>query len=157
VSQVEALYRMLVEAPPRASAIVRRVSLENATLEQVAEDFGIDPKRAKVLIFRAFLEFNHHGPVSDSAEGARVAALWTEGSSERALWQSLSDHREALLARLRKSEEEFERSPDRTRDEWLRRLAIVVVLALTAYFYRREQHRPKPPPERRPITSPVKG
>ena len=48
----------------------------------------------------------------------------------------------------------FARSPDRARDDSLRKVAIAVVLALTAWFWMQERTRTRPP-ERRPTPPPT--
>ena len=73
----------------------------------------------------------------------------------RQLWERLSRNRDELRAMLEKSAAEYAASPDRDRDEWFRRAAIVLVLALTAYFYWREETKPHPALQKRPIIQPV--
>ena len=149
MSQVDALFRLLTEAPPRSAEIVRRVALDGLALEQVAQLFNVGLPEAEVLVFRALVDVRSGGSerVRDGAE--------RDGVRERELLELLKAHRAPLQARLAEAAQAYAASPDRNRDEWLRRLAIVVVLALTAFFYWREQHKPRPPPEKRPTVQPA--
>ncbi|MEW6433822.1 MAG: sigma factor-like helix-turn-helix DNA-binding protein [Myxococcota bacterium] len=67
---------------------------------------------------------------------------------------ALAAHRDGLKRRLADAEAAAARSPARAREVWLRRIAIAVILALTAYFYWRDQHAPPPPPLPRPALPP---
>lgn len=161
--EVDALFRLLTDAPPRSAEIVKRVSLAGIDLPALATLYAIDLPRAQILLFRALLDVGSGGKtrVPDSREPAEVAAMLEgtagtgEGAEARRLWERLKAHREELKARLAKSAADYAASPDRDRDELFRRVAIVVVLALTAFFYWREQHKPLPPPQKRPVIAPV--
>lgn len=164
MSEVDALYRLLNVAPLRSAEIVKRVTLAGTDFPAIAALYGVDEARARVLVFRAFLDVQSGGSlrVPDDREAVEIEAMTRadapstgEGAEARQLWNRLVEHREGLKARLDKAAAEFAASPDRDRDEWLRRLAIVIVLALTAYFWWREQTKPLPPPQKRPTTAPV--
>lgn len=168
MSEVDALFRLLTDAPPRSAEIVKRVALAGMGFPEVGKLYGVDVPRAQVLVFRALLDVMSGGTarVPDVREEAEVLAMvgpspsplpasQGEGFQVRKLWDQLTLHREALKVRLDQSAAAFAASPDRIRDEWLRRIAIVVVIALTAFFYWREQHKPRPPPQKRPIVAPV--
>ena len=113
-------------------------------------------------MFRALLDVatGGTGRVPDGREASEVAAMVKgsgtigEGAEVRRLWDRLTQQRDELTLRLEKSAAEFAASPDRQRDEWLRKLAIVVVLVLTAFFYWREQNKALPPPQKRPTVAP---
>lgn len=162
MSEVDALFRTLVSAPPRSAAIVKRVALEQVPLARVAELFGVDEPRARVLVFRATVEVMTGKPcaVPDAKEPAEVAALWggppaQEGTQAKAFLERLTRNAAELTARLQKAQAEFEASPDRDRDELLRYALIALVLALTAFFYWQEKSKPLPPPQKRPILAPA--
>ena len=162
MSEADALFRLLAAAPPRSAEIAKRVALRGMGLPAIATLYGVDEARAQVLVFRALLDVatGGNGRVPDGREATEVAAMVlgsgssAEGAEVRSLWDRLAQERVALTVMLEKSAVEFAASPDRQRDEWLRRLAIVVVLALTAFFYWREQHKPLPPPQKRPTVAP---
>ncbi|MFT3838119.1 MAG: hypothetical protein QM723_14125 [Myxococcaceae bacterium] len=58
--------------------------------------------------------------------------------------QELAAHKDEVRALLDAAEAEWQRSPAAARETWLRRVAIVVVVVLSAYFYWREQEAKKP-------------
>ncbi len=163
MSEVDALFRLLTDAPTRSAEIVKRVSLEGLELPALATLHGIDLPRAQILLFRSLLDVSSGGKarVPDRREPFEVAAMIQgdaptgEGADARRLWDQLTAHRDELKARLAKSAAEYAASPDRDRDELFRRIAIVVVLALTAFFYLRESNKPLPPPQKRPVSAPV--
>lgn len=161
MSEASALFRLLSHAPPRSAEVVKRVTLEGLPLAELAALYGVDGPRAEVLVFRAFLDVHSGGTavLPDAEEATEVRAFFSGAGGGtapplRALRGQLEANREALRALLEQAAAEWERSPARGREEWLRRLAIVLVLALSAFFYWREQHKPRPPPERRPTVAP---
>lgn len=160
MSEVDALFRLLAAAPPRSAEIVKRVALAQRPFPELAALYGLDVPHLERLVFRSFLDVMSGGTarVPDEREPAEIQAMLgqgpgTEGAEVRRLWDQLGAHRVALEDQLAKAAAAFEASPDRGRDEWLRRLAIVLVLALTAFFYFREKNKPHPPPQKRPTTA----
>jgi hypothetical protein len=152
MSDVDELFQLLSAAPPRSLELVRRFALEGMPLEMLAGLYDVSPDEAKVLVFRALLDVESGGTrrVSDADEPGALQAM-----DASPLLARLRGNREELLLRLREAAVAFANSPDRARDEWLRRIAIVLVLALTAFFYWRDENKPRPPPERRPSTPAV--
>ncbi|MFZ5443437.1 MAG: hypothetical protein ACOZQL_25745 [Myxococcota bacterium] len=161
MSEVDALFRLLAHAPPRAAAIVRRAALEGTPPEALARLYDLGPAEAQVLLLRALVDVKSGGTLQldDAAEQQALAELFaTPRRGEYGVFfDALVTHRAALVERLEKAAADFAASPDRARDEWLRRLAIAVVLALTAYFWHREQNKPRPPPEKRPTVAPSRN
>lgn len=163
MSEVDALFRLLADAPTRSAEIVKRVALTGTDLPALAKLHGIDLPRAQLLLFRSLMDVASGGTVRvpDAREQAEVDAMQTsspgdgEGARARKLWDQLVEHREALTQKLDKAAAAYAASPDRDRDEWVRRLAIALVLALTAYFYWRDQTKPLPPHQKRPIIVPT--
>ena len=162
MSEADALFRLLAAAPPRSAEIARRVALQGMDFPAISKLYGVDEARAQVLVFRALLDVatGGAGRVPDAREAAEVATMIApasatgEGAQARRLMDRLAQHREVLQVMLEKSATDFAASPDRQRDERLRRFAIAVVLALTAFFYWREQNKPHPPPQKRPTVAP---
>lgn len=159
MSEVDALFRLLTAAPPRSAQIVKRFALKGESLEALGTAFAVELPEAKVLVLRALLDVQSGGTarVSDADEPALVAAVFDDPASSHELAQLVSKLRSnagPLDEKLARAADDFERSPDRGRDEWLRRLAIALVIGLSAYFYWREQNKPRPPPEKRPIVAP---
>lgn len=159
MSELDSLLRLLDDAPPRSAQVVRRYAIEGKSLEQLAGLYQVDLERAKVLVFRAFLDVQSGGTarLSDADEVPRIAAFFDSAASSdlRALKERFTAHAAAVQQRIDQATEAFEQSPDRQRDEWFRRVAIVVVIALSAYFYWRESTKPRPPNEKRPLLVPA--
>ncbi|MEW5742020.1 MAG: hypothetical protein AB1938_24105 [Myxococcota bacterium] len=80
-----------------------------------------------------------------SPGGGAAVATWLE------YLRALAAHRDAVRQRIAAAEEAAARSPARARETWLRRLAIVAILALSAWFYWKEQQRPPKPPPNIPV------
>jgi hypothetical protein len=159
MSEVDALFRLLSDAPPRSAQIVKRYALAGASLETLARSFAISPAKVGTLVARALMDVESGGSlkVADAEEVAVVAALFSEEPARHPLAgrlhqlvRRLQASAEPLRQRLDEEARAFEESPDRARDEWLRRLAIAVIIALAAYFYWREASKP-PKWERRPV------
>jgi hypothetical protein len=157
MSEVDALFRLLQAAPPRAAEIAKRLGLQGTSLEQLGALFGVDLPRARILAFRALTDVQSGGTVRvpDAEEAALVERTFGEGGTpQHQLLLQLQRNREALEQRLQRAAAEFEQSPDRKREELFRYLAIALVIALSAFFYWKEQQKPKTRWEKRPITTP---
>ncbi len=163
MSEVDALFRLLADAPPRSAEIVKRVTLAQKPLPELAALYGLDVPRMQRLVFRSFLDVLSGGTlrVPDEREPVELEVMLGlrpaqpgEGADARKLWDRLSAHRDALGKKLAQAAAEFDASPDRRRDEWLRIAAIILVLALTAFFYFQEKNKPHPPPQKRPTSAP---
>lgn len=109
---VDALATALTAAHPRSVQLLRRAFLEPLPRAEFDALYGVSPAAGDALIARA---------LEDAKLNGHEAAL--------------QEHRAELLARLDAAAKAWAASPDRVRDERLRQLAIVIVLALTAYFY----------------------
>lgn len=109
---VDALFTALAAAHPRTVQILRRAYLEALPRAEFDALYGISSTSADALLARSL----HDAKLEGQADALRA-------------------HREELLTRLDAAAKAWAESPDRTRDERLRQLAIVIVLALTAYFY----------------------
>lgn len=128
MATVDALFRSLSTAPARSVQIVRRAVLEGMPLTELAQRYGISEAAAHELVERSLADAG--------LAGQRDA---------------LAAHRDVLRSKLDEAADAWAKSPDRVRDERLRQLAIVVVLALTAFFYWREANKPLPPSRPRPM------
>jgi hypothetical protein len=117
----DALFQALTAAHPRSVQIIRRAFLEDLPREKFEQLYGITPAAADALIARAL-------------EDAKVT-----GQND-----ALRDHRVELLLKLDAAAKAWAASPDRLRDERLRQLAIIVVIALTAFFYWQQSHTASP-------------
>ncbi|MFT3707054.1 MAG: hypothetical protein QM817_05230 [Archangium sp.] len=126
--------------------------MRGATLEELSKLYAVTPEQGRLLVLRALLDVESGGThrVADADEPSLAAAVFDAQPSTdplttrlRGLIERLKNNAAPVTEKLRVAAEEFEKSPDRSRDEWLRRLAIVAVLALTAFFYLRESNKPK--------------
>lgn len=147
MADVDALFRTLKTAPPRAAEIVTLVALDGVSLSELAARFGIDEVQARRLVARSIhaLEAPRGPQLSDDGELALADALFAPaapGSTGRATLDALRAHRAALRERLDQAARAWQESPDRRRDEWVRYVLIALVIALSAYFYVREKHQP---------------
>lgn len=151
---IETLVHLLLNAPPRSAAIVKHAALDGLSMKELATLYGIDEPRAQTLLFRALrdVQFAALRPLPDEAEAKEVALMMAglggegEGARARQLLEALSAHREALQEKLAAHADAYARAPEREKEEWLRRLAIVAVLAMAAFFYWQSQQRPAPHP-----------
>lgn len=155
------LLSALERMPPRSAEVVKALALGGLDRAGMAERYGISPEAADVLTWRAARDLvaaikNTREPPLPHEVELREAKALADALSSRSphplatpLLEIVAE-REEVRAALAKAAAEAERSPARARETWLRRLAIAVLLALTAYFFWREQTKPLPPPEPRP-------
>lgn len=159
---VDGLLRLLLEAPPRSAAIVKHMAIDGLSVAELAALYGIGEPLAHTLLFRALMDVQSpgHRPLPDETEAKEVALMMTaeagqsEGAQAKALLAALSTHRQELKEKLEAHAAAYARAPQREKEEWLRRLAIVAVLALAAFFYWHNQQRPAAHP--RPASHSVK-
>ena len=169
--EVAALHEVLLRTPPRSAEVLSRVAFDGWTVPTLAERYGIELASARRLLLRAVRDFDaaaRHArtpapPLADDAEQAQAEALAAslEGQPPPETVRPLADalaaltrHRDEVKRRLSEAELIAASSPARRWEHWLRRLAILAVLALSAWFYWREQHQPPPAPLPRPALPP---
>jgi hypothetical protein len=163
VLDVATLQDVLGRCPPRSAEVLARVSHDGWSVVQLATRYGISESAAAVLLLRCARDFRF------AAEGRAVPAMPLPDAEEQALatkltaalatpaeaspdmrahaedLAALTHHRQELRRRLEAAQAEAERSPARTRELWLRRVAIALILALTAWTWWRG---PPAPPEK---------
>lgn len=118
-----------------------------------AAHYGIDEAAADVLLFRAVAEWRarRHGttptvlPDGEEARQAELLRLALDAPAQAgelaavvASLQALTTHAETLRQKLAEADDAEVRSPEYARETWLRRIAIVAILALSAWFYKAE-------------------
>lgn len=147
-------YRALTQLHPRhAQVLVARFVAQTPggdgrAFADFATFYGVPDASAKVLLWRAVREFEaalRGDPVGpplgfdDEVREAEAlhAALERAGDAGTtvAALRALTTHAPVLRQRIRDAERAEVESPAYARETWLRRLAIVVVLALSAWFY----------------------
>jgi hypothetical protein len=148
--------------PYRESAFLVLRLVRGRTLEECATFYGVSPEAFSVHLLRAGLALTTaatlpcRAPENDAEEAlwARALAQALEHdtvavppalTSPVALCRRLRELGPEVAAALEAAEREEEGSPNRTREDWLRKLAVLALLGLTAYLY---CNRPEEPPER---------
>lgn len=154
MSEVDALFRALKAAHPRSAEIVTRFALDEVPLPELAAIYALEPGPMALLVARSLVDVETGGRArpSDREEAEIAAGLATSEFVAR-----LRTHRVALRAMLEASAQAWAASPDRVRDERIRFALIAIVVALSAFFYWREQNKPRPPNEARPTVQPQGG
>lgn len=162
----EALSEALRALEPRTAAVLIRRLVERRSQEECAAWYGISSNAFSVLLLRSAVALAHQlGQPARSPESAEEATAW-----ERMLavavekdtapvpvplapvaWlcrraHALGPEVEAALDQAARADAA---SPGRAREEWLRRLAVAALLALTAWLYWSRPPEPEPRPERR--------
>lgn len=148
--------------PYRTSAFLVTHLVQRRALAASAAFYGISPEAFSVHLLRAALELARRvggtgrAPGSDveeevwaraltealEREGAAVPSAVAEGV---ALCRRLHALGPEVTAVLEATEREEERSPKRRREDVLRRLAVLALLALTAWLYFNRPPEPPPP------------
>lgn len=140
------LARALRELEPRTGALLRHRLLEGRTSEACAALYGSSPEAFEVHLLRACLALEarlggapHETPRDAHEERAWAAQLSLglqrqAGGPGVAAAVRLEQLSGQVLAELAAAEQREAQSPRRRRDEWLRRLVVVLLLALTAWY-----------------------
>ena len=155
--------------PPRSAAFLLRRLAQGHSLEDCATFYGISAEAFSLHLLRSALTLAQHlslpgrPPETDAEEAlwARALAEALERESEVhppslrgavSLCRRLRGVGPEVTQALQAAEQAEEASPARGREEWLRRLAILLLLAITAYLYfnRAEEPPARPPPARSP-------
>ncbi|WP_233262194.1 hypothetical protein [Vitiosangium sp. GDMCC 1.1324] len=151
--------------PYRQTALLVRRLVQGHSLEDCAAFYGISREAFSVHLLRAGLELTNavglpcRSPESDVEEDVWARALTEALERETvtvppalaetvALCRRLRALGAEVAAALEAAEREEEDSPKRQREEWLRKLAVLALLGLTAYLY---CNRPEEPREQRPV------
>jgi len=147
---------------PRSSALLLRRLVEGPAQEACAAFYGVSTEAFSVLLLRASMALARRvglsvrEPAGEDEEAAWAKMLTEALSREDAkLPTALVPVAEAcrrlramgpeVAAGMDAAAREDAASPHRRREDWLRRLAVAALLALTAYLY---LSRPDEPPRR---------
>jgi hypothetical protein len=149
------LQAALAKTPARSAQVLSHRLLEAKSREACAALYGLPLEAWDVLFLRATQDF-------ERALG-RSVATGDESAAARRLSDSLTPelreleaHREELKRLIDKAHADYEASPSHTLEVWARRIAIIVIVALTAWFYWREERQKKPIPYAPYLTEPKK-
>ncbi|MGE6762809.1 hypothetical protein ACQKGO_32665 [Corallococcus interemptor] len=162
----EALSQALRVLEPRTAAVLIRRLVERRTQEECAAWYGISSNAFSTLMLRAAVALARQlGQPARPPESPEEATAW-----ERMLAMAVEKDTApvpvplapvaSLCRRMHAQGPEVEAaldqaaradadSPGRAREEWLRRLAVAALLALTAWLYWSRPPDPEPRPERR--------
>ncbi|WNG35949.1 hypothetical protein F0U61_21465 [Archangium violaceum] len=148
--------------PYRTTAVLVTRLVQNRSLEDSATFYGISKEAFSVHLLRAGLALTKEAalpcrpPENDTEEDVWARALAEVLERETAAVPPVLAGTVALCRRLRElgpevaaaleaAEHEEEDSPKRQREDWLRKLAVLALLGLTAYLYcNRPEERPPP-------------
>jgi hypothetical protein len=141
------LQAALAQMPARSQQIFAHRFLEERTPEQCAALYGLTLAQWDVLFLGAVndLEAVLGLPPSPSLPGP-----------SREL-ESLQAQRAEVKALIQQAHRDYEASPAYSTETWLRRIAIIVILGLTAFYWWRDRNREKPIPNAPYLTIPKKS
>jgi hypothetical protein len=165
-----ALCEALRTLEPRPAAVLSRRLLEDRSLDACATFYGVSREAFSLLLLRAAQSLAlatglpARPPTSEAEEAtwARMLAETLEGGTAPVsaalvsavdVCRRLRTQRTEVRAALEAAEREEADSPRRRREEWLRRLVVAALLALTAYLY---WTRPAEPPTRPVYPVPIR-
>lgn len=140
--------------PPRLMQVLVRRFVEHRSRADFATLYGLDLAHGDLLTLKAERAFA--AALSECAETGPQPAEDDWVLAQKLAQQppphvlALTGHAAALRTALHLAEVAEANSPRRARIEWLRRIAIVVILATAAFFYWRDRYGPKKPNEARP-------
>ncbi len=135
---------LLLAMPPRSAQVLGNRFLEGRSREDCAALYGLTLESWDALLFRSAREFGvpHPASISYEDEVREAAALRSQLESDPSHpLNALTQHRDEVRRLLVEAELKAEASPARARETLLRRLAIVAILVLSAYFYWRQQEK----------------
>ncbi|RKG80932.1 hypothetical protein D7W79_06810, partial [Corallococcus exercitus] len=148
----EALVAALRELAPRTSAVLVRRLVERRPLAECAAWYGISSDAFSVLLLRSAealarqLGLSARSPESQEEATAweRMLAMAVEKDTAPVpvalapvawLCRRMHELGPELEAALARAAEDDANSPGRAREDWLRKLAVAALLALTAWLY----------------------
>lgn len=164
----------LRELEPRPAAMLILRLVEGRSREACATHYGIPAQAFSVLLLRAAIALALHqgaparAPASEDEEAAWARMLTDALERQDAKFpaalapvvetcRALQSQAAQVATGLEAAEREARASPQRRREEWLRRLAVAALLAMTAWLYLSKPGGPSEPRQRPPVhTTPVR-
>lgn len=153
------LAEVLHAMPPRAAAALQLRLVAGVSREGCAERYGISPQAFDVLMLRAWRDFEATlqgapaaAPRPDEQERQEAAALAGQLEGAGSALEPLRTHAPEVRAHLEVLEAAAANSPARHREHQLRRVALVLILGLTALTLWRQSTEPRPLSVPRPGT-----
>ncbi len=165
------LQRALGQMPSRAAQTLILRCLEGRSIQTCAELYGIGVSQWQILFFDAAralaadarpIPDPQRAVLADRLQRALVSLQHDEAGDAllrdpviaplAALLQSLVDQREEVQRLLLEAERVAASAPARVRETWLRRLAVVVIIAVSLFVWLRERNKtPAPNPSHFPL------
>lgn len=139
-SPTELLTR-LVALHPRALQVLRHVAFEGGDVDSLATKYGIGHPQAQLLLARA-LQALDSAPLE--ADEPRAALFLQQNQTLR----DLKTHAEPLQAGLRAAELKEASSLRRRVEPVLRWVAILIIVALSGYFWWKDREQARVPQKR---------
>lgn len=145
------LHHALAGLQPRQARLLVRRCVDGQPREALAADWGTSPAALDLLLLRAALAFEaalagrpeprplpvaQERPLGDALRDALEAGRSDAGPAQALA--ALTAHREAVRTAIARAEAAADAGPRRARETRLRWLAIVVVLAVAAWFSRQQ-------------------
>lgn len=135
--QPEELHRALAKTPPRSAQVLSHRLIDDRSREDCAKLYGLTLAQWDVLFARSVNDFERALGRAPTAPD-RLGDLLTKELT------AVHTHREELKRLADQALRDFEASPSYTIEIWARRIAIVIIVALSIYFWM----RPKEPSQR---------
>ena len=138
-----ALLERLLALHPRDLHVLRHVAFEGGSVTSLAAKYGLSEAAAQTLLSRALRSLQGL-PLAPDAEERPAEFLAADGQLA-----ALRDNQVALEAGLKQAELTAAQTPFRRHERVLRWIAIIVIVALSAYFWlqdREREHAPQPRP-----------
>lgn len=161
------LQRALAAMPPRAAQTLLFRCVEQHSTDACAALYGVGLPQWRILFFDAARALiGEVRPLPDAERATRAAELDALYGDPRASprpdqaplltpLRALAEHRGEVRRLLIDAERAAEASPARAREAWLRRIAVVAIIAVSIFVWMRDREAPpKRPPEQRQLPLP---
>lgn len=150
----ETLASSLRTLEPRHSQLLTWRYVKGETVEHCASLLGVTTEAVRIHLLRALdsLDAKLSGrplrlrPDEEEQQLAARPEGSTDGARLQRLASTIEQHAKQIDAALREALLAEEVSPDRVREDWIRRIAVLILVGLAAWFYWRNESRESPPP-----------
>jgi hypothetical protein len=155
------LHAALAKTHPRSAQVLAHRLLDDRSREECAALYGLTLDQWDVLFLRSAQDFERAlgRSVRDLAtpeDGDVLAQAHRLADALNPELRALAEHREELQRLIAQALRDYEASGAYRLETWARTLAIIVIVALTIYFYWRDEQGKKPVPYAPYLTEPRK-